>query len=223
MLEACLPPVPPQTAEDRVREDVRLLAEAHPPFAEPRAGQSRDAGAKGRGAVGRTSGTQGWALGARGASFTAQFICRESAIYEGDFALGHAGSAHQRCPRAGGLPEDPGCLLIMASPTQRAPMFRLPRGARGAGPWSERMETGFHALLRGLPVRWCPGICVSGVAPSQGNGFLHWPVPLLRERPVWDEGRPACFDPIRGLTSESEPSSLLPLCAGRGGRVASGC
>lgn len=46
-----MPPVPPQTAEDRVREDVRLLADAHPPSAEPRAGESRDAGAKGRGAA----------------------------------------------------------------------------------------------------------------------------------------------------------------------------
>lgn len=126
-------------------------------------------------------------------------------------------------PRAGGLPEDPGRLVITASPTQRAPMFRLPRGARGARPWSGRMQTGFRALLRGLPVRWCPGISVSGVAPSPGNGFLHWPVPLLRERSVWDEGQPACFVPIRGLTSESEPSSLLPLCAGLGGRAAGGC
>lgn len=159
----------------------------------------------------------------RGPSFTVQFICRESPVYERDFALGHAGGAHQRRPRAGGLPEDPGRLVITASPTQRAPMFRLPRGARGARPWSGRMQTGFRALLRGLPVRWCPGISVSGVAPSPGNGFLHWPVPLLRERSVWDEGQPACFVPIRGLTSESEPSSLLPLCAGLGGRAAGGC
>lgn len=159
----------------------------------------------------------------RGLSFTAQFICRESPVYERDFALGHAGGARQRRPRAGGLPEDPGRLVITASPTQRAPMFRLPRGARGARPWSGRMQTGFRALLRGLPVRWCPGISVSGVAPSPGNGFLHWPVPLLRERSVWDEGQPACFVPIRGLTSESEPSSLLPLCAGLGGRAAGGC
>ena len=90
-----------------------------------------------------------------------------------DVALGHAGGARQRRPRAGGLPQNPGAsssLPLLLS----APMFWLRRGARGAGPWSGWMETGFRALQRGLPVRWCPGICVLGVL-------------LLGEWSVWDE------------------------------------
>lgn len=164
----------------------------------------RGLGAAGRGQDFRDSGRPGRAgdPAGRGASFSTCCMCRESPVYEMDVALGHAGGARQRRPRAGGLPEDPGRLLITAAPAQRADV-RLQRGARGAGPWSGWMETGFRALWRGLPVRWCPGICVSGVL-------------LLSERSVWDEGwlawfgLPLCF--LCALEGAGERPVVAEFC-----------
>lgn len=195
-------PVPTQTTEDRVCEDMRLPGRRLPSL---RRAESRTE----LRAVGRTSGTRGQALGALVTQQGAQCVCRESSVYEMAFAQGHAGSACQRRPRAGGLPEDPGRLVSTAAPAQRANVLAL------AGcPWCWAVVRadgdGLRALLRGLPVRWCPGICDYGV-------------PLPSERSVWDEGRPAWFGPIRGLASESEPSSLVALCAGGAGRAAGGC
>lgn len=82
----------------------------------------RGLGAAGRGQDFRDSGRPGRAgdPAGRGASFSTCCMCRESPVYEMDVALGHAGGARQRRPRAGGLPEDPGRLLITAAPAQRA-------------------------------------------------------------------------------------------------------
>lgn len=158
-------------------------------------------------AVGRTSGTRGGpgALVTRqgGGRLSAPAACAASLRFMRWMSRWVTRAVLVRgVPELGGCPRTPGAsssrpLLLSA------PMFRLQRGARGAGPWSGWMETGFRALRRGLPVRWCPGICVSGVL-------------LLSERSVWDEGwlawfgLPLCF--LCALEGAGERPVVAEFC-----------